>query len=270
MIFPGGFGALSWSDKPAKLRAVKAIPGTLQEGGATFESTHWSVVLLAAQSLSPEATQAALTEFCQSYWPPLYTFIRRRGYPPNDAQDLVQGFFVHLFEANTLSHASREKGRLRAFLLGSLQYFLTNEHDRGRVLKRGGGQQIVSLDAHFREAEAAVHAAAGVEATTCYDRAWAATLLERCWEHLRTEIVGEGREAWLNEVKPLVFGGTAALTDQEQVAARLSVPPTTLRTSLHRLRQRFREKLRQEIARTVSAPEEIDEEMRYLHRVLRS
>ena len=94
--------------------------------------------------------------------------------------------------------------------------------------------------------------------------------LERCWEQLRAEIAAEGRERWLDEVKPLVFGGTTASTDQGQIAARLNVPPTTLRTSLHRLRQRFREKLRQEIARTVSAPDEIDDEMHYLHRVLRN
>ena len=249
---------------------MKAIPGTLQEGGAAFESTHWSVVLLAAQSQSPEVARTALTGFCQSYWPPLYTFIRRRGYSPNDAQDLVQEFFVHLFEANSLRRADREKGRLRAFLLGSLQYFLTNERNRARTLKRGGGQFVVSLDEHFREAEAAVEAASGADETTCYDRAWAATLLERCWEQLRAEIAEEGREAWLQEVKPLVFGGTAASTNQEQIAARLNMPPATLRTSLHRLRQRFREKLRQEIARTVSAPAEIDEEMHYLHRILRS
>ena len=202
--------------------------------------------------------------------PPLYTFVRRRGHSSNDAQDLVQGFFTHLLKANTLGHVDREKGRLCAFLLGSLQNFLANQHGHAHVLKRGGGQQIVSLDAYLEAVEASMHAAGDADATTGYDRAWAATILERCWKRLCSEVVAEGRGEWLNEVKPLVVGGTMAADGQEQVAARLNVPAATLRTSLHRLRQRLRENLRSEIARTVSTPEEISEEMRYLHRSLRN
>ncbi len=103
---------------------MKPIPGTLQEGGAAFQSTHWTLVLRARQSDPTETGREALSDFCEAYWPPLYTFLRLRGHASPEAQDLVQGFFAHLLEKNTLSRADKEKGRLRTFLLGSLQNFL--------------------------------------------------------------------------------------------------------------------------------------------------
>jgi hypothetical protein len=116
-----------------RLRGLtKAIPGTLQEGGAPFETTHWTVVLQASKTDSDEAARKALATFSEAYWPPLYTFVRRRGYSPADAQDLIQGFFVHLFEQNTLSRADREKGRLRTFLLGTAKFFIEGARTHAR------------------------------------------------------------------------------------------------------------------------------------------
>src|SRR5438874_10897704 len=112
---------------------TRAIPGTLQEGGASFQTTHWTVVLRAREEDSTESAQQALSGFCEAYWPPLYSFLRHRGYSSADAQDLVQGFFAHLLEQNTLIRADQQKGRLRTFLLGSLQNFLYNEFDRARA-----------------------------------------------------------------------------------------------------------------------------------------
>ena len=183
------------------MRNVKAIPGTLQEGGAPFRSTHWSVVLLAAQSESPEAAEQAMTRFCHDYWPPLYAFLRRRGHPSADAQDLTQAFFASLLEHKSLGRATREKGRLRTFLLGSLQHFLANEYDRAQMLKRGGGQQIVSLDDHLVEAEAAVSAGGGSDADGDYDQAWAVTLARRAWERLHAAFADEGKGDLLMELE---------------------------------------------------------------------
>src|ERR1700745_422911 len=131
------------------MSATKPTPGTLQQGGAPFQTTHWTVVLQAGNGESDESARKALAAFCEAYWAPLYTFLRRRGYSPTDAQDMVQGFFEHLFHHNTLSRADQEKGRLRTFLLGSLQNFLFNEYDRTRALKRGGGRQIVSMEEYL-------------------------------------------------------------------------------------------------------------------------
>jgi Sigma-70 region 2 len=110
-------GIIDHKSKRRYLSFMKAIPGTLQEGGASFQTTHWTLVLQAGQGEPSESRQKALSLFCESYWPPLYAFLRHRRVAPADAQDLVQAFFVHLFEKNILEHADREKGRLRTFLL---------------------------------------------------------------------------------------------------------------------------------------------------------
>ena len=209
-------------------------------------------MLLAAQSQSLEDAQRALTDFCQAYWPPLYAFLRRRGHSPGDAQDLTQGFFVHLLAHDTLSRASREKGRLRTFLLGSLQHYLANEYDHANRLKRGGGVQIVSMDEHLAEAEALMIGSSHGDEGGVYDQSWAVTLMSQAWEHLEATFVAEGKQSLFEELKPFVVGGTTVPPSQEEVAARLCVPVSTLRTWLQRLRQRYREELRTEVARTVS------------------
>lgn len=240
----------------------------MQEGGAPFHTTHWSVVLLASHRDSPRAAERALTQFCQDYWPPLYAFLRRRGHSSSDAQDLTQGFFAHLLEQDTLSRASREKGRLRTFLLGSLQHFLANEYDRAQTLKRGGGKQIVSMDDYLVQAEAALVMGTLTDSTESYDQIWAATVVRRASDHLREVLAAEGKTKWLDELKPLVVGGATTAPRQEEIAARLNVPISTLRTSLQRLRERYREALRLEVARTVSDTSEIEEELHYLFRLL--
>jgi RNA polymerase sigma factor (sigma-70 family) len=247
---------------------VKAVPGTLQDGGAGFQATHWSVVQMAAQTGLAAMSQEALAAFCQAYWPPLYAFLRRRGHNSSDAQDLTQAFFAHLLEQNTLSRASPEKGRLRTFLLGSLQNFLANEHDRAAALKRGGGKQIVSIEDHFVEAEAAMLAAPLRDDVGSFDQSWAATVVTRAWMRLHDSMAREGRAEWLNQLKPFVVGGTADPPSQEEVAARLNVPISTLRTWLQRLRERYRESLRSEVARTVGDPADVDQELHYLFRLL--
>lgn len=246
---------------------MKNNPGTLQDGGAPFHTTHWSVVVQAMQSQPPVSARQALSDFCQAYWPPLYTFVRRRGHSPSDAQDLVQGFFAHLLEQHTLSRADREKGRLRTFLLGSLQHYLANEHDHAHRLKRGGGQQIVSMDDQLVAAEASLVASTQPDETNSYDQAWVATLVSRSWEQLQSEFATEGKAQTLVELKPFLLGGTT-LPSQEQVAARLDLPFATFRTVLRRTRQRYRETLRQEVARTVVDPAQVDEELRYLYHLL--
>jgi DNA-directed RNA polymerase specialized sigma24 family protein len=250
-------------------RTVKSIPGTIQEGGAPFRTTHWSVVQLAADGQSAESARQALADFCQAYWPPLYAFLRRRGYSSGDAQDLTQAFFVHLIEYDTLSRANRQKGRLRTFLLGSLQNFLANEYDRAHALKRGGGRQILSLDDEtFSEAEASILATPEMDATSSFDLAWASKVVKRAWQQLENDFTAEGKAQWLEEMRPFVAGGSVALPSQDEVAARLSVPVATFRTSLMRLRHRYREALHDEVARTVSDPAEVDEELQYLYRIL--
>ena len=226
------------------------------------------MVLRARDEESAEFAQQALAGFCEAYWPPLYSFLRHRGFSSADAQDLVQGFFAHLLEQNTLTRADQQKGRLRTFLLGSLQNFLYNEYERARALKRGGGRQIVSIEEHLPEAEAAMLATAHLSDAGCYDLVWASTIVSRAWQNLQNDFVAEGKAEWLEELRPFVAGGSVVPLNQEQAAARLGVPIATLRTWLSRLRQRYRESLRMEVTNTVSDPADVDQELHHLYQIL--
>src|SRR5437867_13229593 len=247
---------------------MKPIPGTLQEGGAGFQTTHWTLVLRARQTQSEISAQKALSNFCEAYWPPLYSFVRRRGHASPEAQDLVQGFFAHLLEENTLSRADQEKGRLRTFLLGSLQNFLCNEYDRAHRLKRGGGHRIVSIDEYLPEAEASIMDTAHLSDSRGYDLAWASNIVKRAWQHLQNTFEAEGKAEWFEVLRPFVDGSGRTPLTQEEAAAKLGVPIATLRTWLSRLRQRYREALRTEVANTVSDPADVDQELHYLYQIL--
>ncbi len=247
---------------------MKPIPGTLQEGGAAFQTTHWTMVLRAGETQSDTSAQKALSNFCEAYWPPLYAFVRHRGHASPEAQDLVQGFFAHVLEQNTLSRADREKGKLRTFLLGSFQNYLFNEYDRARALKRGGGHQILSIDEHLPEAEASMMETMHLSDSAAYDLVWASNIVKRAWQHLESAFEAEGKAEWLEVLRPFVAGGGKTPLNQEEAAAKLGVPIATLRTWLSRLRQRYREALRTEVASTVSDPSEVDQELHYLYRIL--
>jgi RNA polymerase sigma factor (sigma-70 family) len=225
-------------------------------------------VLQAGKAGADASAQRALSIFSEAYWPPLYTFVRRRGYPPADAQDIVQGFFVHLFEQNALSKADQEKGRLRTFLLTSLQNFMRDEYGRAQALKRGGGQHAVSLDQRTAEAEAALSSSIHLDDVRSYDLMWASSIVRHSWEQMQKNLTAEGKAQWLSELKPFVDGAGAAPPNQQEVAARLGVPIATLRTWLARLRHRYREILRAEVAKTVSDPASVDQELHYLHQIL--
>ena len=225
-------------------------------------------MLRARDEDAADSAKQALAGFCEAYWPPLYSFLRHRGFSSADAQDLVQGFFAHLLEQNTLTRADQQKGRLRTFLLGSLQNFLYNEYDRARALKRGGGRQVVSIEEHLPEAEAAMLATAHLSDAGCYDLVWASTIVSRAWQSLQNDFVAEGKAEWLEELRPFVAGGSVVPLNQEEAARRLGVPIATLRTWLSRLRQRYRESLRMEVASTVSAPADVDQELHHLYQIL--
>src|SRR5947208_7253289 len=185
---------------------MKPIPGTLQEGGAAFLTTHWTLVLRARQTQSEISAQKALSNFCEAYWPPLYAFLRHRGHASPEAQDLVQGFFAHLLEEDTLSRADQDKGGLRTFLLGSLQNFLCNEYDRAHRLKRGGVHRIVSIEEHLPEAEASMMDTAHLSDSRGYDLAWASNIVKRAWQHLQNVFEAERKAESLEVLRPFVDG----------------------------------------------------------------
>jgi DNA-directed RNA polymerase specialized sigma24 family protein len=245
---------------------VKATPGTLQEGGASFTTTHWSIVAQSALTGEPEAANA-LAQLCETYWPPIYSFIRRRGYAPSDAQDLTQGFFAYFLQTKAYARVDLLHGKFRSFLLASVKNFLSDNWDRDQAIKRGGDYQFVSLDQ--KTAEAFYDAASAPDSTAerLFELRWAKSVTAGALNSLREELQAEGKLKLFEQLKNFLTGGSV-LASYDDASARTGLPRATVKTHVHRLRQRYREIVRREIARTVSAPDEIDEELRYLCNVL--
>jgi RNA polymerase sigma factor (sigma-70 family) len=252
---------------------VRENPGTLQAGGAIFPTTHWSMVVAGGRTweTSPGAAKEALAELCRDYWPPLYAFIRRRGYSGHDAQDLTQGFFAYLIETKAYARADKEQGKFRTFLLVVLKRYLSDVYDHDHRLKRGGDQHFVFVDKDIAAAEALYQNSATNSDVTdeerCFDWDWAEALVARGLKALRSEYAVGAKTRIFGELQPFLTGGQKLPTQQE-AATRLNVPIETLRSHISRLRTRYRELLRGEIARTVSDEAEVDEELRYLCQLL--
>lgn len=233
---------------------------------ACFQDTHWSVVLAAGRSDSPRAT-AALETLCRAYWPPLYAFVRRRGYSPEEAQDLTQEFFARLLQRNDLATVSPEKGRFRSFLLTVLKHFLVNEWHRGRCQKRGGGQVAMALDALPVEARCQIEGMETVTPETVFERHWAFTVLDRTLARLREEYARTGRSD-LFDLLIQTLPGQERTVPRAELAGRCGISIGAVDVAVHRLRRRYGELLREEIAHTVSDPGEIDDEIRHLRALL--
>jgi RNA polymerase sigma factor (sigma-70 family) len=229
-----------------------------------FRTTHWSVVLLSAQSQAPGA-QAALAELYKLYWYPLYGYVRRRGYRPEEAQDLTQGFFLHLLEHRALSQVSPSKGKFRSFLLACLKNHLANEAGRARRLKRGGEIDFVPLDAAAGEQRYRFEPVDHLTPETLFDAQWARTLLREVTSRLSQEYAYEGKASTFETLKPFLdpINGPGSRS-YEQAAYTLHVSVGAVKTLIHRLRKQYSLRLREEVARTVTNPEEVDEEIRGL------
>jgi RNA polymerase sigma-70 factor (ECF subfamily) len=237
-----------------------------QLGGSDFTTTHWTVVRQAAGD-SPLAT-AALETLARAYWYPLYAYVRRNGHSPHDAQDLTQAFFARLLQCEYLQLADRNHGRFRTFLLSSLKNFLINEWRRENRERRGGGQKALSLDEQTAETRLAAEAFVEQPPDSLYDRGWAATLLDRALRLLRSEFEQSGKLDLFERLKVFVWGDKSTLSYAE-MAAQLNMTEGAVKVSVHRLRQRYGQLLRAEVAQTVSTPDEVNEELRYLVSVIR-
>ncbi|HWI57362.1 MAG TPA: sigma-70 family RNA polymerase sigma factor, partial [Bacillota bacterium] len=227
--------------------------------------THWSVVLTAAQQDAPRA-QAALQTLCQTYWLPLYAYVRRRGYAPADAQDLTQEFFARLLEHNRIAGVSPAKGRFRSFLLASMNHFLADEWDKARAQKRGGGQ-VTSWDLHSAETHLDGFPSEQLTPEKAFEHRWAITLLEQVYQRLETQYRQQRKTELFAALRP-ALAGSSRTTPYAELAQQLAMSEGAVKVAIHRLRHRYRELLRQTIAETVAGPEEVEEELRYLLRTL--
>jgi RNA polymerase sigma factor (sigma-70 family) len=232
------------------------------DSNAWFVTTHWSLVLSARDPHSPRSHEA-LESLCRTYWYPLYSYARRTGHSPPDAEDLTQGFFARLLEKDYLKTVAREKGRFRTFLLVALKRFLANEWDRQHAQKRGGFAPVVLIDQDQAESRFASEPAHNLSPDLLFDRQWALTLLERTMTQLRQEYAASGRAQLFESLSGCLARDKLA-PPYAEIADHLKLTEPAVKMAVHRLRVRYREILQHEIAQTVSAPEEIDGEIRHL------
>jgi RNA polymerase sigma-70 factor (ECF subfamily) len=220
------------------------------------------VVLAAGQSADAQASEA-LEQLCRTYWYPLYAYVRRRGYSPEDAQDLTQEFFALFLRKGYFRLADRARGRFRTFLLHALEHFLISEWKRAQCAKRGGGTTAFSLDAALAEQRYASEPAVTLTPERAYEKQWAATLLEQVLSSLKQEYADAGHRRVFAELADLLWGKDGSVSFAE-IGARLDMTEGAARGAMHRLRTRYRERLRREVAQTVAEPGQVDEELHYL------
>ncbi len=272
------FYALSEDEQPNPEEHAEAHPPAPGYGAAggfsprrVFATTQWSVVLSAGRG-EFQQSQDALETLCRTYWYPLYAYVRRRGYSPADAEDLTQEFFAWLLERKWLGKADPQRGRFRSFLLTSINHFLSNEWDKARAQKRGGGK-IISLERDEAENRFIWQPLsysvpeASFTPEQSFEWRWALTLLDQVMDRLNAEFEQENKKEMFEALKPCLIGEGSA-QPYAALAAILGMTEGAVKVAVHRLRQRYRQLLRDEIASTVAVPEEVEEELRYLFAVL--
>ena len=238
-----------------------------QSDAVAFATTHWSVVLQ-AQGRSPAADEA-LEKLCRIYWWPLYGFVRRSGYSPEEAQDLTQGFFALLLERRDLDVVRQEKGRLRSYLLVSLKNFLAKARRHELAVKRGEGQALVPLDELLTRERADVEPTDTLTADRVFERRWALTLLEQVLARLEREYQSAGNAKLFDCLKEFL-SDEPGRRSQAEVATELGMTENAVKQAFHRLRQRYRQLLRDEIAQTVAVPGDAEDELRHFISVLQA
>jgi len=231
-----------------------------------FTTTHWTMVLSARDQDSPQAA-AALEKLCRTYWYPLYACGRRQGHDEASAKDLTQEFFTRRIHKNRLDHVRREKGRFRSFLLASLKNFLSDEWDKARAQKRGGGQTLLSLDDDTAEDRYRLEPADSLTPDKLFDQRWALTLLDQAKARLKEEYAQAGKANLYERLRVFEAADPGGPTYAE-IAVELGLTESAVKSAGHRLRQRYGELVREEVAHTVGNTAAIDEELRHLIAVL--
>lgn len=230
-----------------------------------FPTTHWTLVTRVRQG--GEIKRAALEELCGLYWYPIYVFLRRRGHPQHDAEDLTQGFFVKLLGDETFDAAQADKGRLRTFLLSALDRHLVDQKRRQGALKRGAGWQIIAFEELRAEERYTSEPLDHRDPEWHFTRAWTQLLLEGVRQNMREAFAETGRAGVFEVLLPFLIMEDAP-PSYFDVAEKLDSSETAVRLLVFRMRSKFRELLREEVARTVSAPEDVEGELEWIKSLL--
>jgi RNA polymerase sigma factor (sigma-70 family) len=235
-------------------------------GDDRFATTHWSIILAASDSASTQH-ESALNKLCQTYWFPLYVYLRRRGYDSHQAEDYTQGFFAGILERKGLRKADPKYGKFRSFLLASLKNFLADEWDRGRAQKRGGDKKVLSLDFDAAASRYEREPAHQMSPEKLFERSWALTVLTRAMDRLKAESTSSDKQQLFDCLKIYLTAEKDAVPYKD-VAVKLGMTEGAVKVAVHRLRRRYRELVRDEIAQTVITEAQVDEEIRDLFTAL--
>ncbi len=222
---------------------------------------------MAAGHASAPDSRDALAQLCETYWYPLYAYIRRRVDDAHEAQDLTQAFFTHLLEKQAIGKADRSRGRFRAFLLTALKNFLANEWEKARTAKRGGGRAELSLDFDSGESRYQIEPADKLTPEMLYERRWILTLLDQVLESLRAELVEADKAAQFDQLKGTLTGEATA-EQYQQAGEALGISAAAAKQAAYRMRKRYRQMFRAEVARTVADEAEVDNEIGQLLKIL--
>jgi RNA polymerase sigma factor (sigma-70 family) len=237
-----------------------------RRGPSRFATTHWSVVLAAGRPGTTDY-EDALETLCQTYWFPLYAYLRRHGYNADMAEEYTQAFFAGLLAKRGLRLADPKRGKFRSFLLSALKHFVANEHARATAQKRGGGRKLLSLNLQDAENRYALEPSDELSPEKLFERSWALTVLERTMDQLQSEAADADKQKQFNCLKVYLTAEKSSVP-YEKMAAELQMTEGTVRVAVHRLRRRYRDLLRDEIAQTVTNESQIDEEIRDLFTAL--
>ncbi len=246
------------------MRDPDVTPSHSRGRDAAFPATRWTWIQQAGEG-DAEA-RSALAKLCEVYWYPVYAYVRRVGRSPEDAEDLTQGFFSKLLEKEAFHHAKASKGRFRNFLLSALKHHLTDEHRKASAQKRGGGSAPVSIDQERAERRFQSEPRTAMTPEDAFERQWAETLLRQVFALLQENYASRGKASLYEALEPYVSWGEASVPQQE-VADRLGMKVSTLRSEIFQLRRQYGHLLHQTIASTVDSPQAVDDELRHLRKI---
>ena len=251
-----------------EVQAVNTRQSKEQPAGMQFHTTRWDLVLRSGDVTSPLHEQS-LSEFCSRYWYPLYHFARYKGFNDEDAQDLTQGFFLHLLDKESLKHADPNRGRFRSFLLASFQNHISALRHRAGAAKRGGGNALVPLDAQETNERDQIEPKDNLTAEVFFDAQWAQLLLERAMVRLGEEYRQVGKTAQFDRLRGyLDLTGENLNESYEEVANELGLTVAGVKTLVFRMRKRYSALLRDEVSQTLLDPGDIDAEIHALYQAL--
>jgi len=233
-----------------------------------FETTHWSLVVSSREDDS-EIRQASLSELCESYWYPLFAYLRRSGHDRDQAADYVQGFFLELIDKDFLEAVSPEKGRFRWFLMSAIKRYVSKQVEKSNAQKRGGGRALFSLDVADAEQRYQMEPVDGWSAEKLFDRRWALSVLKTAIDSLRSQQEAKGKVELYLALEPTLSGVPMTMEQYKEIGEEFDIPSGAVKVAALRLRQKYRDLIREIVAQTVTDPDRVGEEMDELLAALR-